>query len=186
MKLKKYKQLYVFLGLVFFTSFLLVYLITSVFQGLDLKRQKSTQAKAEANNLIAEVEVFKNYLLCNHVVKENEFPLRIDDANMALLSKQYPVKQGWKINVEKSNKINITQDLKKLCPEDEEKRYLAVHNNYLAIYKGPMGYGTLEKITEIKVTTLPKEWQEKAYRGELVFANEAELLEALDSLDEYE
>lgn len=72
------------------------------------------------------------------------------------------------------------------CPADAQQRYLGVWEDYLAIFRGPAGSGEMERITQIRVENLPVEWQEQLLEGKLVFENELLLLEALDSLDEYQ
>lgn len=42
------------------------------------------------------------------------------------------------------------------------------------------------KVLDVLVDSLPVEWQVKVRQGELGFVSEADLLQALDSIDEYE
>ncbi|MFA5537191.1 MAG: hypothetical protein WDA53_08480 [Bacillota bacterium] len=69
----------------------------------------------------------------------------------------------------------------------EQKIKLGVAGDYLGIYK-QMADGTesLEKVVQIKINELPLEWQTVLLEGKMIFDSETALLEALDSLDEYQ
>lgn len=94
---------------------------------------------------------------------------------------------GWTLYHNRDGSITIFKNVDGLCPEDAQKRHLGVSGEFVSIVQGPVGVdGELLQVLDIKVSRLPKEWQEKVRKGELDFSSEQELLEALDSIDEYE
>lgn len=93
--------------------------------------------------------------------------------------------EGFKIE-ETGDGVLVISTEYALCPTDAEKRTLGIAEDYLAIYKGPAAKGELEKITQIRVDELPEEWRKLLAQGTLEFDDETSLLEALDSLDEYQ
>ncbi len=71
--------------------------------------------------------------------------------------------------------------------KNELKLKLGVAGDYLGIYKQAAdGVESLERVSQIKINELPLEWQAVLLEDKLVFDNETALLEALDSLDEYQ
>lgn len=95
--------------------------------------------------------------------------------------------QGWTIYHHDDGSITIFKNVDGLCTEDRKKRHLGVSGEYVSVLEGPVGVsGDVLQVLDIKVAKLPKEWQDKVRKGELSFSSEQELLEALDSIDEYE
>jgi len=122
------------------------------------------------------------YLKCQHLKKRE-----ILAAELPELSEQALKGQGWAVYHNNDHSITIFKNVDGLCPEDANKRHLGVSNGFVAIFEGPVGTpGKMLEVLDIKVERLPKEWQEKVKKGELNFSSEQELLEALDSIDEYE
>ena len=67
-----------------------------------------------------------------------------------------------------------------------EKLQLRVVGDYIAVYQGPStDRGNLLFITEIPIWVIPEKWREAILSGETFFNDEKELLQALDSLDEF-
>ena len=59
--------------------------------------------------------------------------------------------------------------------------------DYLGVYRKEYdGSDVLDRITRVKIKDLPLDWQASLLEGELEFADEISLLEALDSLDEFQ
>jgi fatty acid/phospholipid biosynthesis enzyme len=105
-----------------------------------------------------------------------EVILKIPHPRVALLSNGTEEGKGNEIVVEAHQLL-----------KDAKKRHLGVAGEFVSIIEGPVGVdGEVLEILDIKVANLPKEWQEKVRKGELDFSSEQELLEALDSIDEYE
>ncbi|WP_227765820.1 hypothetical protein [Zhaonella formicivorans] len=187
MKWDKYSYIYLALGIIAILSFTLFYFITPGLIAPDFTSEiKETEPASVKDESLGLVEIYKHYEICNHTVKEQEFKTILDDKRLAELKIQFPSEEGWSIE-SNLNSVRIERRIDELCPEDAEKRHLAAAGEFLAVFKGPVGVnGGLERITDIRIQSLPAEWQEKVYRGLLDFSSEAELLEALDSLDEYE
>lgn len=183
---KRNNYLFIALMLCGLLSFAIVYVMTPGKISSDESPSSGTEADYVSKQVEGVVQVIQHFQTCNHTVVLEEYKMAFTDANLAELQAKYPASDGWK--TKSSNGLLIFQmDLEGMCPEDAAKRHLGVAGEYLAIFKGPVGLnGGLEKVTNIKVNSLPDEWREKVHRGLLDFASEAELLEALDSLDEYE
>lgn len=175
-KLIKYITLFVII--LFFA------LSLNLFVDNDLKDNQSRLVVIESGS--KKVELYKFYTTCKHTLKQTEYEISLDELKDIDLPTKYPKEAGWKIETEGEN-IRLIQDVEGFCPEDGRIRYLGVENDYLAIYQGPSYLGgELLQVTNIKLNSLPIEWQEKIYNKSLEFQNESELFEALDSLDEYQ
>lgn len=178
---------YLFYVLAFFAllCFVIIFSFTTDLITIkQLPQQQEAQWSLASTTDWGKVEILRHYLLCNHITQE-EFSLDFSQSNLIQLQKVYPSQEGWTYEQD-SNKIRFSQEIEELCPQDAQKRHVAVVGDFLAVFQGPVGAkGKLERITDIKIKNLPLEWQEKVYKGHLSFADEVELLEALDSLDEY-
>lgn len=153
---------------------------------LTEENQETDQAQAQAVGLIPGDTRIKEeiyYSRCKHLIQreimaEDEYP-GVDEETLKA--------EGWTLYHNHDQSITIFKTVDKLCPEDAKKRHLGVSGEYVSIMEGPVGVdGDLLEVLDIKVANLPKEWQEKVKKGELNFSSEQELLEALDSIDEYE
>lgn len=144
--------------------------------------QTQTVGTIPENTLIKE-EVY--YTQCQHLVQREIlageiYPGADEDALRA---------SGWALyhNSNSEQGITIFKNIDDLCPEDEHKRHLGVAGEYVAVLKGPVGVnGDLIEVLDVRIDRLPAEWQMKVKEGTLNFSSEQELLEALDSIDEYE
>ncbi|MDN5345196.1 MAG: hypothetical protein PWQ18_1310 [Clostridia bacterium] len=97
----------------------------------------------------------------------------------------FPPSEGWRI-FQEGGRLVISQEVDGLCPADTPKRHLAVKDDLVAVYQGPAGsLGPLLRVTNLQFTSLPPDWQEKITSGQAEFSSEQELLQALDSLDEF-
>lgn len=128
----------------------------------------------------------KYYRACGH-----REPLPLPDgvkwkwAGKEELSILFPPSEGWRI-IQEGKRLVISQEVNGLCPADAPKRHLAVKDGLVAVYQGPAGsLGPLLRVTSLQFTSLPSHWREKIAKGEAEFNSEQEVLEALDSLDEF-
>lgn len=136
--------------------------------------------------VLEEPRLEKYYRLCGH---REALPLpagvKWNWAGLEELHILFPASEGWRITWE-GERLVITQEIDGLCPTDSPKRHLAVKDGMVAVYQGPAGsLGPLMRVTNIKVTALPRGWKEKIESGQVEFNSEKEMLEALDSLDEF-
>ena len=126
------------------------------------------------------------YLSCNHLIKGTP-DASIIGQNIDSLVKKYPPEDGWVVDNLNPKHILIYKKQTGLCPNDIGKRHLGIQGEYVAVYRGPVGINAgIERVTEIKVQQLPQEFREKVKLGLLDFANENELMEALDTIDEFQ
>lgn len=126
------------------------------------------------------------YLACDHLIKETP-KQDLRGLNLDALLKIFPSKEGWVVDTLNPQHIIIYQKKEGLCPADSLKSHLGISGDYVAVYRGPIGLnGGIERVTDIRVDELPAEFKEKIKNGDLDFANEAELMDALDTMDEYD
>jgi len=94
--------------------------------------------------------------------------------------------EGWDISWSKDGNIIAFMELDELCPEDAVKRHLGVYGGEVAVFAGPSGAdGEILEILGIRLEDLYPDWQEKLANGGMDFENNEELLNALESLDEF-
>jgi len=189
------KHVFITLGIIAVISFFIGYVnFSGIYEKeaslkpdrvIDRKTDSEKRAPLHSppEKMIRIVEARTLYTLCGHIE-----PLSLGDLNgMSLeeLGKKFPRRQGWVIE-EAGSKILITQKLDTLCSDCEGKRHLGAFGDFVAVVKGPVGVeGGIVEVTNIKIEDLPPQWQEQIKRGRLDFSSAQEMLEALDSLDEY-
>lgn len=122
------------------------------------------------------------YQKCRHLVNRE-----VDKEDLLYgLSIEELKAQGWSV-YENGDETVIFKLVNEVCPEDKKKRHLGAAGDYVAVFEGPVGVaGEQIEVLDVLVDSLPVEWQVKVRQGELGFVSEADLLQALDSIDEYE
>ncbi|MDN5348516.1 MAG: hypothetical protein PWP65_2081 [Clostridia bacterium] len=94
--------------------------------------------------------------------------------------------EGWFIERSAGGRFIFIQEVAALCPKCAARRHLGEHEGWVAVFYGPAGsYGPLERVTPLKLEWLPESWRNRILSGRAEFADEAEMLQALDSLDEF-
>lgn len=126
------------------------------------------------------VQLLTEYLRCGHSVAQGV--KEITPEELLQFVEENPNSEIR----EENGKVTVILTEEGLCPTDEKTRTLGVKGDYLAIFKGPAYLNEVEKIIQIRIDELPENWQELLAEGALEFENETALLEALDSLDEYQ
>jgi len=152
-----------------------------------LPKQVASTAVGFHVNPATRVIIDDSYPACNHTVTHQLPPTSVLlGKDMTALARIYPKNEGWSLQLERSNTVHLRHRLEGLCPADDQKRHLSVINGYLAIYKGPAGLnGGLVRITSTPLKTLPPYIQDRIRGGTMEFTNEDELMQALDSFDEF-
>ncbi|NPV28408.1 MAG: hypothetical protein HPY58_01885 [Firmicutes bacterium] len=124
------------------------------------------------------------YALCRHEV---EFPAVLPGKKgLALIDLQqvYPPREGWRSKFTGGGLV-FTRTKQGLCPVCRKKTHLGEKGGFLAVIQGPAGVnGGVVRVTKIRISTLPPEFQKRARAGRLDLPNEEALLQILDSLDE--
>ncbi|MEW6621754.1 MAG: hypothetical protein AB1420_01235 [Bacillota bacterium] len=157
------------------------YLVSNILTDNNLKAIKTL-----VNNSNEEVIVQKLFTVCGHIELvekiENLGLKEIDEANLSII---FPPEDDWIIeNIE--GKWIVTQPVEKLCAVDLDKRHLRIVDNFISVYQGPPYFkDSLLFITDISIWDIPTHWREQIINGNTVFENEKELLQALDTLDEF-
>lgn len=133
-----------------------------------------------------ELQVRRYYSDCGHYLPATlPAGLTVNWQPQAGADSSFLTGAGWQLKQEEDYLL-VTQEVKGLCPACLPKRHLGFKDGLVAIYHGPAGsLGQLEKVTNLRCEALPSRWQEKIASGQAEFNTERELLQALDSLDEY-
>jgi len=174
-----------FMGILFVGTFALSYWI---FDTLDPNiAQAPSPEPTDAEPVLWEPEEFSAarqeiyYRGCRHLVTKE-----ID------LSVVYPGKSaedlkamGWQVDTSNPEKIILRRDDDGLCPEDDVYRRVAVTEDGIGIFAGPIGTdGPLLQTFTLDISILPAEWQQKLAGDGIEFADEEDMISALDSLEE--
>ncbi|MGI5824649.1 MAG: hypothetical protein ACOX7J_03670 [Bacillota bacterium] len=94
--------------------------------------------------------------------------------------------EGWNISKTGSNKVRIYREVRGLCDADSSKRTLRLTEKGIGIYEGPKSAeGRLLNEMELDTELLPEDMKKNLEDGGMEFGSEEELMETLDSLDEY-
>ena len=119
-----------------------------------------------------------------------EAPEDIDlsQEKLADIKKRYPEPQ-WLVSQEKQT-ITIIKLQAGLCPVHRQIAHLGVNasGEYLTIYNGPTEVaeeGGVRQVTDIAVSTLPEDVQQKLREGSMEIHSEEELIGILDGLSEH-
>lgn len=196
----QYKYLLITLGIIMVLSFLAGYfglfdyedaayrkpqidaLQSNEFTGDDFQEMEEGE-KIEHVQAYREVEANVYYTVCEHVK-----PLNFEDTFMSEeeLKKEFKEDDDWTVK-DSGESIILTKKEDSLCPSCEKHRHLGTFGEFVAVIKGPVGVdGGVVEVTDIKISMLPQKWQKQIKKGELDFQSAEKLLEALDSMDEYE
>ncbi len=129
---------------------------------------------------IVQEEIYYRY--CQHLkVKEYQGDPRFSNKTFEEISKG-----GWSVFWGEDNKVVVFKEVDQLCPDDEDKRHIALYEDQLAIFAGPVGSkGQPIEILSIDINKLEPELQEQIKNGGIDFSNQEELYEAMENFDEY-
>ncbi|MCL2817038.1 MAG: hypothetical protein FWD39_01450 [Clostridiales bacterium] len=94
--------------------------------------------------------------------------------------------EGWHIIWAEDGSAVAFRESALLCPEDDRKTHLAIYQDKLALFHGPIGTeGEPLEVIYVKPESLPALWRQKLINnGGIEFQTRDELLSALESLDE--
>ncbi len=200
MRISKYKYLYLFFLLLSFVSAFGAYCYTSLLTDSGEKPEEALVIPPIKEQVIqpgTAVYFREQYSLCAkydlgcHSEKLVDVTLRNEFNNLTYteLETKYPEAAGWKIKWEQ-NKVIIERTQPGLCPEHKERWHLEPDETgeKVAVYVGPIEVGKeggLVHKTDIMLSSLPLEIQDKIRSGKLEFVDWEELIATLDSLDEY-
>jgi hypothetical protein len=169
---------------------------TSMLKAVNLSTA-SDLTLVNPNTKITKIEYFK----CGEILSKEISNKEWQGRSYIALKNQYKVEDGWLIGRSK-NDIYLSRHVNELCPK-HNKRHLGIYKGQLAIYQGPLGLN--EKVLAIdkyiKIADLPMDFQTKLKEAmtltnskisirkdliqELEFANDAEVEDAMQNLDEY-
>jgi len=191
--LKKYRYILITFAATLLISFGLVYLLVDSLYSHQVEKKPwnnnennnfSSSQPVGVISLDTRINELIYYKKCRHLLiredVQNEY--LNDGVDLETLKVQ-----GWTVIHDGDKKISLFKELEQLCPDCAEKRHLGPAGENVAIFEGPVGVpGKRLEVLNIKINSLPPEWQEKVRKGTLGFSSEQELLEALDSIDEYQ
>lgn len=194
MLLKKNKYCITFFIIGGLISFALTYWLIDYSHNKQVSKKPLINAKDNLSQVIGAVnketiireEIY--YKKCKHlIIREIMNDGYFQGLTLENLQDYYPKNQGWNIYRTDDNEFIFSRNIDDICPDDKQFRHIGVTGEFVAVFEGPIGVeGRMIDQLDIKVSQLPEEWQEKVMKGELDFSSEKELLEALDSIDEYE
>lgn len=122
------------------------------------------------------------YRQCRHLIRETV----TGDSKFAEKSFGELRGEGWDISWSKDGQLTAFLEKDELCPEDAVKRHLGVYEGELAVYAGPSdSEGALMKVLGINIQDIYPKWQEMLANEGINFRNDEELMNALESLDEF-
>ena len=184
----KYKHIIFSFAIATIFSFILVYLGSiNFFSGPPVSEATSSNGTGKVVEDNTMVVIQEKYTLCGHLVSADYAnDLKLSGLGQEAVEARFSDKKGWNVDWQKTNMLIISRQIEGYCPEDAPKRHLADLNGFVAVYRGPSSSDKMiERVTDIKVENLSEEWREKIKRDELEFGSEKEMLEALDSFDEF-
>lgn len=185
---QKYKHIIIAFGLTGMLSLLIMFIATDYYypssanKPLQYQEKKDLTEKKQDVLLVAQ----KYYTLCGHFEeKEKALYPAMEQLPLEEFKKKYSAEDGWILS-KTSDMIVFSLPVNELCPADRVKRHLSFKDGYVAVYQGLVNSsGPLLRITSIKKENLPDDWKRKIANNQVDFSNEQELLQALDSLDDY-
>jgi hypothetical protein len=176
---------------VLLVSFGLGYFMADVFRGFQAKSQPEKPVVQVQPQTIKVNEntptIFeKEYLRSDKVViADFDDPAGLLGLTVEEIKQKYTAENGFRVTYNEG-RLLIHQVVNDWTPEDKIKCRLKSYKGYIAIYQGPdQENDTLLRVTAIRIETLPSRIQEAIQTGKYEFANEAELNDALENLDEY-
>ncbi|NLB88082.1 MAG: hypothetical protein GX790_02475 [Syntrophomonadaceae bacterium] len=128
----------------------------------------------------------QDYLKCGHTII-SEFSDRqiLEGKTLDQVKKIFTTENGYTLEFN-YNTLIVHQDINDWCEADKNKCRLKEFQGRVAVYKGPDSKNDrLEKVTNIYMSSLPVEIQEKIRRGEWEFNDIDSVNDALENLDEY-
>ncbi len=100
------------------------------------------------------------------------------------LLRLYPATQGWTLSFS-GNDVILTHTVPGLSPDDMKKTHLGAKGGFVAVVRGPAGVdGGIIRVTIIRVSSLPPDYQQQALQGTLDLPDEVTLMQVMDSLNE--
>jgi hypothetical protein len=199
MSWKKNKYIYLGMLMVFFLSGGLTYFwIENVQPQSKPQVPVVEEPVAEVFKISEETEVIylEKYSLCRkYDLKCPDIKLEMDENQRAELNGLTFEKLQNKLTAEnktaerKNNTVTILTWKDGLCAEHKKIWHLGANNanEYVTVYYGPSkvkSEGGVYMVTEIPITQLPQEYQEKIIDHSMEFIDEEELIATLDSLSE--
>lgn len=151
--------------------------------------QKPVADIKEKRNIINEdtqIVYEQEYLKCGHIII-SEFNDRqiLEGKTIDQVKKIFTAANGYTLEFE-NNTLIVHQDIDDWCNADKNKCRLKEFQGRVAVYIGPdQNNDRLEKVTNIYMSSLPAEIQEKIRQGEWEFNDIDSVNDALENLDEY-
>jgi hypothetical protein len=100
------------------------------------------------------------------------------------LLRLYPADQGWRPSFA-AGEVILTRTVDGLSPDDMQKTHLGAKGGFVAVIRGPAGVdGGIIRVTTLRLSDLPADYQRQARQGTLDLPDEVALMQILDSLNE--
>lgn len=162
-------------------------------------------AVGEQWTVTAETLVRKqNIYLCGDVeeLKSSGQVKGLMGMNQGELLKMFANDDGWQVQFANPGELFLTRKINEFCSTHQGYRHLGISEGKMAIYRGPLGIDDqlLEVLNDRPVQQLPQQLQQKLQHAshyhsqssdvqmqlqkELEFTSQAELMAALENIDE--
>ncbi|WP_084054258.1 hypothetical protein [Desulfonispora thiosulfatigenes] len=202
MSWKKFKYVYIGLFVVFMMSSIVSYYLNVDRQPLQKPNETGlSSVSLESFQITDDINVImeKEYDLCvrydlncdkeNIDLKDSERK-RLNQLSLNDIKKIYPKEENWEVKRTETDQITIIKKEEGLCPVHSQIWHLGLDSslNYVAVYYGPRETENLSgvyKVTDIPVSSLPIEYQNKIKNYSMEFYTMEELVAILDSLSEH-
>ncbi|MGI6453882.1 MAG: BofC C-terminal domain-containing protein [Syntrophomonadaceae bacterium] len=181
------------LVLVLFLTFGIGYSFAHIYQNLNVEiKQKPVLGIEDTEKELFIVKedtpiVYECYYKrCEHkIIAEFDDKPSIVGKDWAEIQKLYAEANGYQVYWQ-DNILVIKENIDDWCPDDKKRCRLKEYQGMVAIFRGPDAQNDmLDKITQIQVKNLPDYIQKDIREGKFEFANEQELNDVMETLDEY-
>lgn len=131
------------------------------------------------NRTVIQEEIF--YKSCRHIITENIS----NNQHYIGFGKDDFAEQGWQVLEYSNGTVKLSRIAEGFCPDDQLKYHINCDGETVTLYRGPLGCNG-EPLGQyaVPLDMLPADIKTKLIQEGFEFANETELLEMLDSIDE--
>ncbi|MGI5912400.1 MAG: BofC C-terminal domain-containing protein [Syntrophomonadaceae bacterium] len=130
----------------------------------------------------------KEYQKCGHTIisEISDFSQRdiLLGKDLETIRRIYSIDGGYDISWQGENLV-IYQLVNEYCPADLEQYRLKEYQGMVAIYRGVKEEEVLERVTQIRIQSLPVSIQDDIRKGKYEFKDRATLNDVLENFDEY-
>lgn len=172
------------LAIIFAIIAMVVILLVTSKEAVDEPEAVASQVVNTEDEIFKATYVERNleYLGCGHT----ETTLLHNDSRFVGKTFSQLADEGWEVSKIGSNKVRVYRQEEGICEADSHKRTLRLTANGVGVFEGPKDIeGKLLNEMVLDSSQLPDDLYDMLAAGGVEFNSEEELLETLESLDEY-